>query len=98
MAGTSISGTLLSPLVVKLITNYGWRQTYVYLAIVMFLIMVPATIFIVRQFPSCKGLQPYGYDRHQDNTNKNTIKNEWNISLKEAKSYQYFGLSHLVLL
>lgn len=48
MAGTSISGTLLSPLVVKLITNYGWRQTYVYLAIVMFLIMVPATIFIVR--------------------------------------------------
>lgn len=90
MAGTSIGGTLLSPIVVKLITNYGWRQTYVYLAIVMFLIMVPATIFIVRQFPSCKGLQSYGYDRHQDNTNKNTIKNEWNISLKEAKKLPVF--------
>ena len=90
MAGTSIGGTLLSPVVVNLIANFGWRQTYVYLAVAMFVIMVPSTIFIIRQKPSDKGLQPYGYGKAQNKVNKNTLQNEWNISLKEAKKLPMF--------
>lgn len=89
MAGSGIGGAILSPVIGKLITGYGWRQTYVVIAAVMFCALVPIGVFIIRQKPSDKGLQPYGYGE-STNEKKSSSTVEWNVSLKELKSKPLF--------
>lgn len=89
MAGSGIGGAILSPVIGKLITGYGWRQTYVVIAAVMFCVLVPIGVFIIRQKPSDKGLQPYGYGE-STNEKKSSSTVEWNVSLKELKSKPLF--------
>lgn len=60
--GISLGSVILSPIVEKLISNYGWRTADKVLGLVMFVIMVPCILLIVRSNPAAKGLQAYGAD------------------------------------
>lgn len=89
MAGSGIGGALLSPVIANLITKYGWRHTYVVLAVMMFVVLVPVTALIIRQKPEDKGLVPYGYGEQASSTKK-TVEKEWNVSLKELRHTSIF--------
>lgn len=57
--GSSLSTSALSPLVSKLIENYGWRMTYRFLAVSIVVVCIIA-IILIRVQPSDMGLKPYG--------------------------------------
>jgi MFS family permease len=53
-------GAVISPLLAQvLISAYGWRQSYLIMAIVAWLIIIPLAQFL-RQSPEHIGLKPYG--------------------------------------
>ena len=60
MAFTGIGGMIFNPIGGQLITNYGWRTGYLTFGIIAAVIALPFTLFVIRSYPSDKGLQPYG--------------------------------------
>lgn len=64
LAGGSLGNVFLQPIVVNLLANVGWRQTYIYLGIAMIVIGVPLALAFVR-FPKQEELVV------EETTNKN---------------------------
>lgn len=60
VAFTGIGGIIFNPIGGQLITNYGWRTGYLTFGIIAAVIGLPFTLFVIRSYPSDKGLQPYG--------------------------------------
>ncbi len=70
--GSGIGGMIMNPVVSELIIRFGWRMTYVFLAVVMFVTMVPAMFFVVRIKPEDKGLKAYGLEENNIGAGKDT--------------------------
>ena len=54
--GTGIGGMVMNTLSSQLIMHIGWRMTYFVLAAIMFVLVVPPVVLIVREKPEDKGL------------------------------------------
>ena len=63
MVGISAGGLVMSPLVGMLNTYYSWRVSYVFLGLLVWILAVPATLFVMKSGPAEMGLQPDGDDR-----------------------------------
>ena len=61
-AVNSLYMLIMSPAITAVIDTYGWRIGYLVLAGVSAILVLPATIFIIRYKPADKGLLPYGYE------------------------------------
>jgi len=48
------------PLAVWFTLHYGWRQSFVWLGLMLLVIAMPATLIFIRDDPAQKGLRPYG--------------------------------------
>lgn len=59
-AGAGIGGVLFNPLGGYLITNYGWRATYLIFGAMILLLVTPVLALFLRDYPKDKGLEPYG--------------------------------------
>jgi sugar phosphate permease len=59
-AGISVGGLTQAPLAGHLITEYGWRSTYVVLAILSIVIIIPLLLLLVKNRPEDMGVQPDG--------------------------------------
>ncbi len=64
--GVGLGGMILPPLATMLISNYGWRSSYVILGIICVATMFPVCFFVMRLKPEEKGLLPYGWSPEQD--------------------------------
>jgi MFS family permease len=64
MAFTGIGGVIFNPVGGALIASGsdGWRMGYLVFGILALVISLPFTLFVVRSYPSDKGLLPYGDD------------------------------------
>lgn len=62
MAGIGIGGTIFSPVLTFLLENYGWRNTYRVMALIILVIALPTALFILRKKPEDMGLVPLGAD------------------------------------
>lgn len=61
LGGAMSAGQLvIIPLAVWLTVNYGWRQSFLWLGVVLFLIAMPLTLALVKDDPAQKGLQAFG--------------------------------------
>ena len=49
--GTNVGGVIFPTLVAVLLVDFGWRTTFVYLAVVCLLLVVPLTLFVLRREP-----------------------------------------------
>lgn len=58
--GISLGGVILSPIVERLISNYGWRMADKVLGGITLVILVPVVLLLIRSKPKDMGLQPYG--------------------------------------
>ena len=59
-AGSGIGGVLFNPLGGYLITNYGWRATYLIFGAMILVLVTPVLALFLRDYPKDKGLEPYG--------------------------------------
>ena len=69
LTGTSIGGVLISLIAAPLILRYGWRTAMIFVSLIVWLILLPAVIFLVKDRPSDAGLLPDGdleSDRAED--------------------------------
>jgi MFS family permease len=62
-SGTGLGGLLFNPLSNWLILEYGWRQTYILLGIIIGIACIPTAVFLMRISPEQVGLNPDGIER-----------------------------------
>lgn len=67
LTGTSIGGVVIPPLATPLIERFGWRTAMILVSLIIWSILAPAIIFLVRSRPSDMGLMPDGDNALQDN-------------------------------
>ncbi|CQR45904.1 putative MFS-type transporter YhjX [Paraliobacillus sp. PM-2] len=60
LSGSGFGGIILSPVINTLITQLGWRTTYLIIAGIILITILPFTIFVVRFRPADLGLAPLG--------------------------------------
>lgn len=92
MTGIGLGGFIFSPVVTYFLEGYGWRSTYIIMAIITLVIAWPIVTFLLRKKPEDIGLKPYGADEVNVNNNKNASNQEQcvTISVKESRSKSFF--------
>ncbi len=58
--GSGIGGVIMNPFIGKLVTTIGWRKTYFVVAVIIAVVLIPAILLLIKDFPSDKGVEPYG--------------------------------------
>lgn len=59
-AASGIGGVIFNPIGGAIITVWGWRWGYIVFGAIILLIVTPLLGILLRDYPSDKGLQPYG--------------------------------------
>lgn len=62
LAFSGVSGIFFNPIAAYFITTFGWRTTYLMMAGISTLMVLPFTLFVFRFKPADMGLKPYGYN------------------------------------
>lgn len=60
LAGSGLGGSIITPVLTKVIENNGWRAGFMYFGIAMILIEVPVALFLMPTGPSLCGSSAYG--------------------------------------
>lgn len=92
MAG--VSGVIINPIAGKVMETYGWRAGYIMYGAIILILAVPFAVFVFKDFPADKGLEPYS-GRNKNNENKkdeNIKQNDISIEYKDAvRSKAFFA-------
>lgn len=89
IAGIGLGGFIFSPVIANLIMNFGWRQTYFIMGLVILAIGLPVILLIMKKSPEEMGLTPLGADEDiQITTKKAEI--EIDIDPAEATKKPFF--------
>lgn len=88
-AGSGVGTALLSPFLTTLISNYGWRTTYVIAGALIIVISLPLILFFTKKSPAEKGLVALGSDRVKE---KQEHIDQSGLTLAEAKKSGRFWL------
>lgn len=62
LSGSGVGGAVMTQIVSGTIVAYGWRPTFLILAVITLLFSLPLTATVFRNKPSDIGLKPYGAD------------------------------------
>ncbi len=65
--GFALSNAILPPVSRYLIDGFGWREAYMVLGIMVWVLVIPGAVFIVRDSPEKVGLYPDGADHPPEN-------------------------------
>ena len=60
--GICIGAAVMGPVGDFLITHYGWRLSYIILAAICCVLVLPWTLFVIRYSPEICGKKPYGWE------------------------------------
>lgn len=66
LTGTSFGGVLIPMVATPLIANYGWRWAMIMVSLIIWVVLLPAVIFFVKNRPSDIGLLPDGETAQTD--------------------------------
>ena len=93
MAGIGVGGTVFSPLLTFLLENYGWRNAYRIMSLVILALALPAALFLIRKKPEDMGLHPLGADDGPvGGQNKDKPDTGLQISFEQARLRPFFWL------
>ena len=90
MAVEKVAVVMYTILSGQFIVKFGWRNTYVILALISLIVSVPA-LFLLVKTPEEKGIEPYGAKIIADNLEENNLK-EPDFTCKEALRMPLFYL------
>jgi len=103
MAGASIGGIVIQPLVGIIAQNFGWRATYLFAGLLVLVLAVPLILFVLRDSPESMGLLPDG-DKFEEIANPQTgieptpaVRNTKLISLLKKPSLWLMGISFAIV-
>lgn len=81
LTGTSIGGTIIPPIATPLIQHLGWRTAMVLVSMLIWLVLVPAILFLVKDRPSDIGLCA---DGDAEQTESSLSDNNSGLTFSEA--------------
>lgn len=65
VSGISAGGAILSPLISRVISNYGWRTSYRMYSLIILVIAIVFGIFLIYLKPEDRGMKPYGFKKKE---------------------------------
>jgi MFS family permease len=83
LSGIGVAGIILPPLIQYLISNQGWRNTYLMMGAAALLLAWPVVFFLFRDHPSSMGLHPDGI-RPAARNNEKDIQVEPGLAFSES--------------
>lgn len=93
LGGAISAGQLIVvPLAMGLTVSYGWRQSYLWLGLGLFALILPLSIWLVRNDPGERGLKPYGAGHAVPSAGMTSLPAERRVSLTEAAQVPAFWL------
>jgi MFS family permease len=93
LGGAMSAGQLIVvPLAMGLTVSYGWRQSYFWLGVALFALILPLSIWLVRDGPGEKGLKPYGAGHAVPSPGMASLPDERRVSVTEAAQVPAFWL------
>jgi MFS family permease len=94
LCGTSFGGVVIPLMATPLINNYGWRWAMIGVSLLVWLLLIPAIIFLVKPKPSEMGLYPDNDISNADNpmTVKGDAANLPGMTLGQALKTPIFWL------
>ncbi|MEL7657603.1 MAG: MFS transporter, partial [Bacillota bacterium] len=93
-AMSAVGGTIMAPICGQLIANYGWRTAYPVFALIGFVIAIPFALFVMKNDPKDKGLEPYGAEEYAQKESSNGMSsiNERGFTFSESAHSPYLYL------
>lgn len=91
-AGQSLTATIISPIVSRLIQNSGWQMAYRVFAVVLLVVALPIALFVMRQSPEDMGMKPYGYVEGENIQNKKVVGKGASFTVEEVRTKGFFIL------
>lgn len=73
LAGILFGGVLFVPLSSYLISLFGWRTAYVWLASIILIICLPVVLFMIKNAPETVGQKPYGWNEEPVESIENPV-------------------------
>jgi len=92
--GTAVGGMVMSPIANWIIANHGWRAAFALSGVVMFAVVIPVILLVIRTRPSDMGLEAY----RDASSEASTGREEWGLSVREAFSSPRFWQIAAVML
>lgn len=89
ISGIGLGGFIFSPIIANLIMNFGWRQTYIIMGLVILIVGLPIALFVIKKTPEEIGLKPYG-DGEVEQSKRSNSEIEIDITPAEAKKKVFF--------
>lgn len=66
VSGISAGGAILSPLISRVISNYGWRTSYRMYSLIILVIAIVFGVFLIYLKPEDRGMKPYGFKKKEE--------------------------------
>lgn len=76
LSGTSFGGVLIPQIATPLIQSYGWRTAMILISLIIWIILLPAVIFLVKNRPAEIGLLPDNDDQGDTKVLKNESREQ----------------------
>ena len=91
-AAMSAGQLVVVPLAMWLMLQLGWRSSYFWLSIGLFLLILPVSVALLRNDPRDKGIAPYGADPRVSPVATGSLPAEARVSITQATQVPAFWL------
>jgi MFS family permease len=96
LTGTSFGGVFIPMIATPLIQNYGWRTAMIAISLIIWIVLLPAVIFLVKNRPSDLNLLPDGEAIPPENQfQTQNPKSQIGMTLEEALGTPMFWIFSL---
>lgn len=92
MAFMGIGGAVFAQVTGMLIESVGWRSTYIILAIIVAILILPFSFFIIRSTPEDKNMKDYGAEEVSETTTTQVNTDNTGLLIGEAVKSPLFYL------
>ena len=79
MVGISAGGLILAPAVGKITAYMGWKASYLFIGLLVWILAIPLVLFVIKESPSKLGLEPDGEatDLNKDQQASPNMRSLW---------------------
>lgn len=94
LAFSGIGGVIFNPMLSAIIDtgDAGWRTAYIVTAALIFILVVPFSVFVLRNSPEDKGLKPYGFKEGAESAAAPSVVNTGVSANKAMKTVAFFAI------
>jgi sugar phosphate permease len=93
MVGISAGGLILAPVMGKITLYMGWKFSYIFIGLLVWILAIPIVLFVIKDNPSEMGLNP---DGATDNTNQHGPAAHPAVSIESSGAEHEWTMAEMV--